>query len=214
VIQRLIDLVALVRARIDDARIERRWSALRAAGMHIGEDVLLPASTWIDACHCHLIHIGDHTGFGEQCLILAHDAQMDEFLDAARIGRIRIFESCHIGACTVILPGVDVGPRTIVGSNSVVAKSLPPDTVCAGNPAKVICSLDEYLDRHREQIRNLPNFRYDDYDIRSLSPERRKEMVRAVASADAYIVGGRTAELAGTGGTKRTPARAAGHDGE
>lgn len=182
--------------------------------MHIGEDVLLPPSTWIDASHCHLIHIGDHTGFGEQCLILAHDAQMDEFLDAARIGRVRILESCHIGARTVILPGVDVGPRTIVGSNSVIARSLPPDSVCAGNPAKVICSLDEYLERHRERIRKLPNFPYDEYDSGSLTPERREEMVRAVASADAYIVGGRTAELAGTGGTKRTAAAATRCDGD
>ena len=35
---------------------------------------------------------------GEECFILAHDAQMDEFLDAARIGRVIIHQSCHIGS--------------------------------------------------------------------------------------------------------------------
>jgi acetyltransferase-like isoleucine patch superfamily enzyme len=59
-------------------------------------------------------------------LILAHDAQMDEFLDAGRIGRVVIRSHSHIGARTVILPGVEIGPRTIVGANSVVSQSLPP----------------------------------------------------------------------------------------
>ena len=75
---------------------------------------------------------------------------------------------------------------------------------CAGNPAKVICSLDKYLERHRERIEKLPSFSYDSYDIRSLTSERRDELVRAVAQDDAYIVGGRSAELRGAGGTPRT----------
>ena len=200
----LLDRITAWVARIEQLRIERRWASLSRMGMHIGEDVWLPASTWIDTSHCHLIRIESHTGFGEQCMILAHDAQMDEFLDAARIGRVWIRESCHIGSRTVVLPGVEVGPRTIVGSNSVITRSLPPDTVCAGNPAKVICSLDEYLERHRERLRKLPNFPYQEYDVRALTDERRAELVRAVTQDDAYIVSGRTAEIQGSGGTPRT----------
>jgi maltose O-acetyltransferase len=191
-------------ARMQRARLERRWTKLRALGMHIGADVNLPASTWIDASHCFLISIGDHCGFGEECLILAHDAQMDEFLDAARIGRVVIHPSCHIGARTVILAGVEIGPRTIVGASSLVSQSLPPDTVCAGNPARVVCSLEEYLERHRARLAASPTFPYAQYDIRALTPARRAELVAALAKGDAYIVGGRTAELAGLGGTART----------
>lgn len=203
-IGKLLDWAGWAIARVSEARLRRRWQKLRAAGMHIGDDVNLPASTWIDSSHCYLISIGDHTGFGEECLILAHDAQMDEYLDAARIGRVVIHESCHIGARSIILAGVEIGPRTLVGANSVVAQSLPPDTVCAGNPARVICSLDDYLERHRARLRERPSFPYDLYDIRSLTPERRAELVAAVRDGDAYIVGGRTAELRGTGGTLRT----------
>jgi len=200
----MIERVARLKARLEQLRVERRWAQLRALGMHIGEDVWLPSSTWIDTAHCHLISIGDHTGFGEECMILAHDAQMDEFLDAARIGRVIIHESCHIGARCVVLPGVELGPRTIVGACSVISKSLPADSVCAGNPAKLLCSLDEYLERHRERLVELPNFSYEHYDTRALTPERRAELVRAVARQDAYIVGGRSAERAGRGGTPRT----------
>jgi len=204
VLGQLLTWLGRVRDRFAELRQEHRFERLRGLGMHLGEDVLLPASTEIDVSHCNLIHIGDHTGFGERCMILAHDAQMDEFLDAARIGRVIIHESCHIGAQSVILAGVEIGPRTLVGAGSVVSRSLPPDTVCAGSPAQVICSLDEYLERHRAKLAELPCFPYDKYDVGSLTPERRAELVTAVAEGDAYITGGRSAELSGTGGTQRT----------
>jgi len=169
--------------------------------MRIGRNVWLPASTWIDTSYCFLISIGDHCGFGEECLILAHDAQMDEFLDAARVGRVVVHESCHVGARCVILPGVEIGPRTIVGAGSVISKSLPPDTVCAGNPAKVICTLAEYLEKHRARMAGAPTFPY----ALTLSHQERAEIAQAVRAADAYITGGHSAELRGEGGTPRTP---------
>jgi maltose O-acetyltransferase len=173
--------------------------------MHIGRDVLLPGSTRIDVSHCFLISIGDHCGFGDDCLILAHDAQMDEFLDAGRIGRVVIHESSHIGSRTVILPGVEIGPRTIVGANSVVTRTLPQETVCAGNPARVLCTLDEYLEKHRRHLAATRAFPYERYSLQYLTPTRRAELVAAVREADAYVVGGRAAELRGEGGTHRTP---------
>ena len=196
--------LAPIKRRMEHERLQKRWESLRARGMHIGTSVWLPGSTFIDISHCFLISIGDNCGFGENCSILAHDAQMDEFLDAARIGRVTIHESCHIGAGTIILAGVEIGPRTIVGAHSVVSKSLPPDTVCVGNPAQVVCSLEEYLERHRRKMESRPRFDYENYDIRSLTPERRAELIAAVQDGDAYIVGGHSAEVAGRGGTPRT----------
>lgn len=200
----LLNVASRAKHRFDRARLERRWERLQQLGMHIGRNVWLPESTWIDTSHCFLISIGDDCGFGEGCLLLAHDAQMDEFLDAARIGRVVIRESCHIGARVIVLPGVEIGPRTIVGAGSVVTKSLPPETVCVGNPAKPVCTLDEYLERHRDRIARLPVFPYEQYDVRALTGERRAELVAAVANDDAYITGGHSAELRGEGGTPRT----------
>lgn len=195
--------ISALRARLERLRVERRWRHLRSLGMKIGDDVLLPGSTWIDPDFCHLIEIGDHAGFGEGCVLLAHDAQIDEFLDAARVGRIVIRESCHIGTRAVVLPGVEMGPRTIVGAGSVVSRSLPPDSVCAGSPAKVICSLDEYLERHRARLAARPRFPYETHGS-PYDPVARDELVRATADGPAYITGGRSAELRGEGGTQRT----------
>src|SRR5262249_18831215 len=144
----------------EDERQTRRLARLRALGMQLGHNVLLPPSTWIDESHCPLITIEDECGFGQNCVILAHDAQMNELLDATRLGRVIIRRSCHIGAGSIVLPGVELGPRTIVGAGSVVSRSLPAETVCAGTPARVICSLEEYLERHRTQIQARPRFEY------------------------------------------------------
>jgi maltose O-acetyltransferase len=207
----LLDLawgwISRLRARLERVRVDRRWQQLRSLGMRIGDDVLLPGSTWIDPDFCHLIEIGDHTGFGEGCVLLAHDAQMDEFLDAARVGRIVIRESCHIGTRSILLPGIELGPRTLVGAGSVVSRSLPANSVCAGAPARVICSLDEYLERHRKQIAERPTFSYETHGS-PFDPTARAELQHAVADGVAYIAGGRSAELRGEGGSLRTRAPA------
>jgi len=174
-------------------------------GMHIGQGVNLPASTWVDESNCYAISIGDWCGFGEQCLILAHDAQMDEFLDAGLVAKVTIHQSCHFGSRSVILPGVEVGPRTIVGANSVVAKSLPPETVCAGVPAKVICSLHEYLARHEADLAIGRQFLWSEYNIDVLTPAHTAQIMQALAKGPVYVTGGFSAELQGRGGTRRTP---------
>src|SRR5580693_6884698 len=145
----ILDAVHPLKARLDQALLRRRWAKLQAMGLHLGQ----------------------------QCLILAHDAQMDEFLDAGLIGKITIHESCHFGSRTVILPGVEVGPRTMVGANSVVSRSLPADTVCAGTPAKVICSLDEYLERHISKMAAGRQFPWTEYNTSAWTPERRRELL-------------------------------------
>ena len=198
----ILDKLSTLKSKIERKRLERRWYKLRQQGMHLGSDVWLPASTVIDPDYCFLISIGDHCGFGEECLILAHDAQMDEFLDAARIGQVTIHESCHIGARTVILPGVVIGPKTIVGANSVVTRSLPPDTVCAGNPARVLCSLEDYLSKHRSRIAVATKVACVTSDT---SLQERRHIAETVKEGMVYAVGGRTAELKGKGGTPRTP---------
>jgi maltose O-acetyltransferase len=200
-------LAPLVSARyaLARARLRRRWAHLRRLGMHLGNAVNLPASTLIDDSHCFLISIGDFCGFGEQCHILAHDAQMNEYLNATRLGRVTIHESCHIGARTVILPGVEIGPRTIIGANSVVSRSLPPETVCAGTPARPLCSLDEYLTRHRDALARGPTFDFVSHDIGVISQERKAAMIRALAEGDGYMVGGYPEMLSGRGGPMLTP---------
>lgn len=51
---------------------------------------------------------------------------------------ISIGEDVWIGGSTVILPGITIGDRTIIGAGSVVTKDIPADVIAAGNPCRII----------------------------------------------------------------------------
>lgn len=197
--QKLAGGLSEIAVRLRAWRNERRWQKLRALGMTIGHQVNLPYSTWIDTSHCHLISIGDFCGFGEGCLILAHDAMCNEWLDATRLGKVTIHESCHFGARTIILPGVEIGPRAIVGAGSVVTKSIPPDSVAAGNPARVICALGDLLDKQRERMKSAALWEYEQMDLARMSEVFRRNMRDALGARDGFAVGGMSATRQGRG---------------
>jgi UDP-3-O-[3-hydroxymyristoyl] glucosamine N-acyltransferase len=157
--------------------------------MQMGAHVHLPASTWIDRDFCYLISIGDGSVFGEECLILAHDAQMDEFLDAGKIGRVVIGANCHIGPRTTIMPGVEVGAGTVVAPHSVVLRSLPPDSYCGGNPARVLSTLAELVAEHRDAMRNLPRYDCPTFDRLRSNDDTRRELRDSLAKGG-YLVAG------------------------
>lgn len=52
--------------------------------------------------------------------------------------RVTIEDEVWLGENACVLPGVTIGRHSIIGSNSVVTKSIPPYSVAAGSPAKVI----------------------------------------------------------------------------
>lgn len=182
-----LDLVSAVQRRMAGLQARRRWHRLQALGMRIGRNVVLPPSTWVDAAHCYLIEIGDDCHFGPQCLILAHDAQMDEFLDAARLGRVVIGAGCQIGARTVILCNVEIGAGTVVESGSVVATSLPARSYCAGSPARAVSSVEEYAGRLEREIAGRPNFTPADLDDRRRTLEGREALRAALAAGPVLI---------------------------
>lgn len=63
------------------------------------------------------------------------------------IGNIEVFDNVMIGANSTILYDVKIGPNAIVAAGSVVTKNVPPNSVVGGNPAKVICTFDDFVNR-------------------------------------------------------------------
>lgn len=118
---------------------------LRATGMKIGERVGLVNCT-LDTLFPFLIEIGSDVLL-THATVLAHDASPVVFGDRTRVGRVLIGDQCFVGVGAVILPGVTIGSRTIIGANAVVSRDVPPGSVVAGNPARVIAEVDEWLAR-------------------------------------------------------------------
>ena len=67
------------------------------------------------------------------------------------IGCIEIMDNVFIGTNVTIIGGVRIGPNAIVAAGAVVSRDVPPNSVVGGVPAKVICSLDEYVAKRKVQ---------------------------------------------------------------
>lgn len=106
--------------------------------MDIGQNVVIARTALLDRnINPRGIHIGDNVWILREAMILAHDHCRGE------IGRGKLFDTfigrnCVIGVRSVILPGVKIGNHCVVAAGAVVTKDAPPNSIVAGNPAKVI----------------------------------------------------------------------------
>ena len=65
-------------------------------------------------------------------------------------GKVVIEDWAYIGAFSQIMPGVTIGEGALVAAGSVVTKSVAPHTVVGGNPARYICTTEEYYERNKK----------------------------------------------------------------
>ena len=101
----------------------------------------------IDELVPELIEIGDNFVSAPGSIILSHDSSMLYKTGMIRAEKTIIGDNVFIGANAVVLPGVKIGSNVIVGAGSVVTKNIKDGLVIAGNPAKIICTIDEYIDK-------------------------------------------------------------------
>jgi acyl-[acyl carrier protein]--UDP-N-acetylglucosamine O-acyltransferase len=145
---RVRKLLGLVKEPSREESTRLRIAALRSSGMVVGEQVGIVNCT-LDSLFPFLIEIGSNV-LMTHATILAHDASPVVFGNRTRVGRVRVLDHCFVGVGAVILPGVTIGPRAIVGANAVVSRNVPPDSVVAGNPARVVAQVDEWLQRKQD----------------------------------------------------------------
>ena len=96
----------------------------------------------LDVCR---IRIGDFTLFGPAVQIYtpmhpfnAEQRRREEFGKPVDIG-----QDVWVGGGAIILPGVHIGSRTVIGAGSVVTRDVPEGVFAAGNPCRVIREITE-----------------------------------------------------------------------
>ncbi|MBO4894797.1 MAG: acyltransferase [Clostridia bacterium] len=160
-----------------DAPVEKKSQVeiYREWGAEIGEDVdLIECSCNRKDATC--LEIGNHV----TCVythFLTHDASLKKFIgnDCNKIGRITIGDNVFVGLKSIILPNVHIGSNVVIGAGSVVAKNIPDNSVAVGNPAKVICTCDEYILKHKKAIEEHPeNVYWNTYRADMTEEERIK----------------------------------------
>lgn len=129
---------------------------LRKQGVRIGEATTIyrPRKTYIDMTRPYLIEIGDRVKITEEVTILTHgfdwsvaNGMYGDILGSA--GKVKIGNNVFIGMKTTILKGVTIGDNCIIGANSLINHDVPSNSVVGGVPARVLCSVDDYVKRQR-----------------------------------------------------------------
>ncbi len=111
------------------------------ARLEIGERVGMSSTT---VCAAASVSIGEGTICGAGAMIIDNDfhtptAPWDWAIGYKATARpVRIGRGCFIGARAIVLKGVTIGDRAVIGAGAVVTQDVPAGAVVAGNPARIV----------------------------------------------------------------------------
>lgn len=112
----------------------RRYVLVRFWGMDLHPTMQMSLSAKLDRTFPIGVHVGEHSYVAFEARILTHDRTRGLYLHT------RVGKNCFIGGRSLILPGVEIGDNCIVAAGAIVTKSVPPRSIVAGNPARVVRS--------------------------------------------------------------------------
>ena len=130
----------------------------RKKGINIGDGCVFrsPSTAQLDIMRPSLITIGNNVDMNKNFTIMSHDFShrvfvplYGEFLSSS--GAVSIGNNIYFGINVTVLKGVFIGDNCIIAAGSVVTKSIPSNSVAAGVPCKVICTIEEYYERRKNQ---------------------------------------------------------------
>jgi len=124
-----------------------RYALYRAMGVKIGRGIFIGLDTYIDDQFPELVRIEDDVVISYRVTIVVHDdaRRMDGVVPGQLEGTVApvvLKRGCYLGAGCLVLPGVTVGERAVVGAGAVVTRDVPPGKVVVGVPARPVKDVD------------------------------------------------------------------------
>lgn len=140
----------------------------RFIGVKFGNNCLIATKNW--SSEPYLVEIGNNVQITNNVSIHTHGGShvaRKLIPNFDMFGKVVIKDGVYIGAFSQIMPGVTIGEGALVAAGSIVTKSIPAGVVVAGNPAKFVCTVDEYIERNKM------------YNVgtKGLSPEKKKKVL-------------------------------------
>lgn len=132
---------------------------LKKRGVIVGKGTYFfdPVNTNIDISNGIFISIGEYCKITSGVRILAHDFSYSVlrrvYHDIPKKAAMTIIgNNVFIGINSIILLGAEIGDNSIIGAGSVVSGKIPSNEVWGGNPARFICTLDEYYKKCKDKF--------------------------------------------------------------
>lgn len=120
--------------------------------LHLYGNVYWGTEPWI-------ITVGDNVYITDGVRFITHDGGTllfrSQIPDLEITKPITIGDNVYIGNNVILLPGVTIGNRVVIGAGAVVTKDIPDNSVAVGVPAIVIKTVDEYLEKLKAESLHL-----------------------------------------------------------
>lgn len=153
--------MSILRTLLD--KYEKHKNAIsfwRKKGAKIGDDCEIYTTANLGS-EPYLIKIGNHVRINSGVEFVTHDGgvwvcrEYIKDINAKQIdlfGKIEIGNNVHIGTNSIIMPNVRIGNNCIIGCGTIVTKNIPDNSIAVGVPAKIIETLDEYIEKNQSKF--------------------------------------------------------------
>lgn len=144
-----------------------RYKKVKRLGVEIGNNCEIYENVSFGS-EPYLIKIGDNVRITKGVQFITHDGGVwvlrnkypEKFTNIDIFGMIIIENNVHIGINSIIMPNVTIGENSIIGCNAIVTKSVPSNSIAVGIPAKVIGTIEDYIEKHKFEFCSTKNLSY------------------------------------------------------
>lgn len=159
---KLRDIYRLILGKINPLKYASKAGVNMCGDVHVYGRIVWGSEPWI-------ITLGNNVHLTEGLRFITHDGGTllfrDKIPDLEITKPITIGDNVYIGNNVIILPGVNIGNNVIIGAGAVVSRDIPNNSVAVGIPAKVIKTLDEYLEKISKESLHLGHLRGKEKDL-------------------------------------------------